>query len=121
MRASAPPHLVHVFSTFSLGGPQRRFAQIANAFGNRYRHTIVALDGRTEAAALLAPDVRYSVSPYGAYKGRGLSPSSLVFLRSVYRSMVWQPLQLAMMVDYLDSINYLTYKTDLHHKHIETQ
>lgn len=41
--------LLHVFSTFGIGGPQIRFTELANNFGRRYRHRIVALDGNTDA------------------------------------------------------------------------
>lgn len=37
--------LLHVFSTFAVGGPQVRFAALAAAFGDRFRHAIVAMDG----------------------------------------------------------------------------
>ena len=40
-----PPLLLHAFSTFAVGGPQVRFATIANHFGPRWRHAIVAMDG----------------------------------------------------------------------------
>jgi glycosyltransferase involved in cell wall biosynthesis len=52
-------HLLHVFPSFQLGGSQRRCAAIANHFGGNYRHSVVSLDGRTDAAALLTPDVPY--------------------------------------------------------------
>ena len=87
MRASAPPHLLHVFSTFALGGPQRRFIQIANAFGSRYRHTIIAMDGRTEAAAGLAQDVRVAIHPLPVVKGGGLSPANLRRIAGLRRSL----------------------------------
>jgi glycosyltransferase involved in cell wall biosynthesis len=45
--------ILHAFSTFDLGGPEGRFAQIANALGNEYRHTVVAMDGRYGAAERL--------------------------------------------------------------------
>jgi glycosyltransferase involved in cell wall biosynthesis len=45
--------LLHVFSTFAVGGPQTRFAQIANASGHSFRHLIFAADGRYDARALL--------------------------------------------------------------------
>ena len=38
------PLLLHAFSTFRVGGPQVRFAAIANHFGDRYRHALVAMD-----------------------------------------------------------------------------
>jgi L-malate glycosyltransferase len=52
-----PRHLLHVFSTFSVGGPQVRACDLINHFGRRYRHTILAMDGnyacreRLDAAA----------------------------------------------------------------------
>ena len=49
--------LLHVFSTFNVGGPQIRFAQIANHFGRKYRHRIVALDGGTDAFQRLSSDL----------------------------------------------------------------
>ncbi|MDX2222401.1 MAG: glycosyltransferase [Rhodospirillaceae bacterium] len=44
-----------VFATFAVGGPQRRFAALANHFGARYRHIVTAIDGRYDADALLQP------------------------------------------------------------------
>src|SRR5688572_717540 len=49
--------LLHVFSTFNVGGPQIRFVQIANHFGRKYRHRIVAVDGATDAFQRLSPDL----------------------------------------------------------------
>ena len=54
---------LHVFSTFAVGGPQVRFAQIANRIaqedGRAIEHVIIAMDGRYDALAKLDPDVRY--------------------------------------------------------------
>jgi glycosyltransferase involved in cell wall biosynthesis len=47
--------LLHIYATFKVGGPQMRFAHLANHFGGAYRHVVVAMDGRTEAATRLAP------------------------------------------------------------------
>lgn len=60
-----PPRLLHVFSTFAVGGPQMRFAMLANHFGTRYRHMIFAMDGNTECRARLAPglDVTFVDNP----------------------------------------------------------
>ena len=49
--------LLHAFSTFNLGGPQARFVQLANAFGKRYRHLVMAMDGNFQAADRLDPGV----------------------------------------------------------------
>lgn len=56
-----PPLLLHVYSTFKVGGPQVRFVQLANHFGSRYRHLVVAMDGVTDAMAGLSADVDASV------------------------------------------------------------
>jgi L-malate glycosyltransferase len=56
---SSPPsrHLVHVFPSFAIGGAQIRFAQLAEAHGERYRHTVIALDGVID----MRPNVASSV------------------------------------------------------------
>ena len=45
MTAAARPLVLHVFSTFSVGGPQVRTAALINRFGDRFRHRIIAMDG----------------------------------------------------------------------------
>lgn len=61
----ATPHLVHVFSTFAPAGPQVRTAKLLAHFGARARHTIVAMDNRTDARELLAAhlDVHFAPAP----------------------------------------------------------
>jgi len=54
-------HLLHVFPSFQVGGSQRRFAALANHFGQNYRHTIVSLDGCRDATVLLAQNVAYTL------------------------------------------------------------
>jgi len=49
----AAPHLVHVFSTFVPAGPQVRVAKLLAAFGARYRHSILAMDGKLDARELV--------------------------------------------------------------------
>ncbi|MBK7877882.1 MAG: glycosyltransferase family 4 protein [Planctomycetes bacterium] len=46
------PHLLHVFSTFVPAGPETRTVNLIEALGKEYRHTILAIDGRTDAAKL---------------------------------------------------------------------
>ncbi|MDB5394200.1 MAG: glycosyl transferase, group 1 [Rhodospirillales bacterium] len=55
--------LLHVFSTFAVGGPQTRFATIADRLGPKYRHLIVSMSGRTEATELLPAQIDYSLVP----------------------------------------------------------
>ena len=49
--------LLHVYATFAVGGPQVRFAAIANHFGRRWRHVVVAMDGNTTCRERLSPDL----------------------------------------------------------------
>ncbi len=63
---SEAPHLLHVFPSFVPAGSQVRTAQLIAAFGGEFRHSILALDGRTEARSLLesSSKVRFlSASP----------------------------------------------------------
>jgi glycosyltransferase involved in cell wall biosynthesis len=55
MRRSKVRTIVHAFSTFKVGGPQIRFAQVANELGDRFRHVICSMDSRYEARAKLDP------------------------------------------------------------------
>jgi glycosyltransferase involved in cell wall biosynthesis len=50
-----PRHLLHVFSTFAVGGPEVRSCDLINHFGERYRHTIIAMDGRYDCQTKLLP------------------------------------------------------------------
>jgi len=52
--STSPKHLLHVFPTFAVGGSQMRFAQLARLHGERYRHTVIALDGKTDMAERLS-------------------------------------------------------------------
>lgn len=51
--ARTTPLILHVFSTFAVGGPQRRFAALARHFAGNYRHIVKPMDGRTDAAVLI--------------------------------------------------------------------
>jgi glycosyltransferase involved in cell wall biosynthesis len=66
---SKPRTLLHVFSTFNVGGPQIRFAQLANHFGPLYRHRIVAMDGATAAMARLGSGLDAELIEVPVHKG----------------------------------------------------
>ena len=50
-------NILHVFPTFAIGGQQVRFAHIANACPQDYRHTVIALDGNFDAKSKLQETV----------------------------------------------------------------
>ncbi|HEX4259753.1 MAG TPA: glycosyltransferase [Acetobacteraceae bacterium] len=61
--------LLHVFSTFATGGPQVRFATLANVLGDRFRHAVVAMDGDFAARARLDPALGVAFPAVGIARG----------------------------------------------------
>jgi glycosyltransferase involved in cell wall biosynthesis len=80
-----PPLLLHVYSTFGVGGPQVRFAAIANHFGQRWRHAIVAMDGNTACRERLDPGLAVSFPDVGLHKGE--TTGNIRRIRAVLRDM----------------------------------
>lgn len=77
MQQPSPPRvLLHAFSTFTLGGQQARFVQLANAFGPRYRHVIAAMDNCFDAGERLGPQVHWQPLPLPVQKGGALANRS---------------------------------------------
>ena len=59
LRNSAPrqrPRILHVFSTFDIGGPQVRVSQLISHWGDGIEHWICAHDGKCDARILLSSD-----------------------------------------------------------------
>lgn len=94
------PLLLHVYATFAVGGPQVRFAALANHLGPRFRHAVVAMDGNTASRTLLAPNLDLSFPDITIRKGdtlgnlrrfraalRDLKPDALV--TSNWGSIEW--------------------------------
>lgn len=79
------PLLLHVFPSFAVGGAQVRFCAVANRFGSRWRHAIVALDGQHDCAARLAPDVPFRLVPSPA--ASGALPARLLAIRRTLRDL----------------------------------
>ena len=52
-----PLDVLHVFSSFAVGGAQVRFAALVNHFGAAAKHRIVAMDGNRDARTLLHPGI----------------------------------------------------------------
>lgn len=85
--AADAPLLLHAFSTFAMGGPQRRFIQIANAFGPRYRHALIAMDGNTKGVSGIAADVPLEIVSLPMKKGGGLSFANLRRIAGATRTL----------------------------------
>ena len=83
MRGDArSPHLLHVFSTFVPAGPEIRTVRLINALGGAFRHSILAIDGRTEASAQLSNEVEARVLPSLQRAG---TPQTVRALRALFR------------------------------------
>ncbi len=67
--APATPLLLHVFPSFAVGGAQVRFAALANRFGREWRHAVIALDGVTDCAARLSPELDVTFPAVALRKG----------------------------------------------------
>jgi len=55
--------ILHVFATFAPGGPQVRTARLLPELERSWKHAILALDGCTDARALLAPELGVEILP----------------------------------------------------------
>ena len=84
-RQPGPRVLLHAFSTFSLGGPQARFVQLANALGPGYRHVVMAMDNCFDAGAGLAPGVLWEPVSVPVVKGGALANRRL--FRTILRRL----------------------------------
>lgn len=63
------PLILHVFPTFSVGGAQARFASVANHWGTRWRHAVVAMDGITTCRERLDPALSMTFPAVDIRKG----------------------------------------------------
>jgi glycosyltransferase involved in cell wall biosynthesis len=87
MTAEAPRTVLSVFATFAVGGPQVRFAALANHFGQRYRHLVVAMDGNDACRERLSSALDVTFPPMALRKGATLA--NLWRFRALLRA--WRP------------------------------
>ncbi len=77
-----PLHLLWAFSTFTLGGAQRRFLSLAEALGPAYSHSVFAMDGCHDAAEA-APHLPLDLIEGEAEKGALVSRANLAMMRGL--------------------------------------
>jgi len=85
--AEPPRHLLHVFSTFAVGGPQTRLVTLANALQRRYRHTILAMDGNYAAAEGLTKDLDIAIATMPVVKTASISLANVRHARRLLREV----------------------------------
>jgi len=106
------PLLLHVYSTFAVGGPQVRFAALANRFGREFRHAVVAMDGNLACRERLQPGLDVVFPPVDIRKGdtlgnrarframlRAMRPDALV--TSNWGSIEWAMANMPRLVRHL--------------------
>jgi len=76
--------LLWVFSTFAIGGPQRRAALLMERFGGEHEHIGVALDNQWQAQQFIGGGVRWRRLPLAFGKSRFVSLSNLSL---IYRTL----------------------------------
>ncbi|MEM9013868.1 MAG: glycosyltransferase family 4 protein [Pseudomonadota bacterium] len=72
-----------VFSTFAVGGPQRRFANLAPYLGDNIEHIVTAMDGDYAAAALLGDTIDWRPLHLPVTKTSGTSLANINTFRKV--------------------------------------
>ncbi len=82
---TSPPLILHVFPTFAVGGVQVRFAAIANHFGRRWRHAVIAMDGDLSCRDRLDPALDVAFPAVSVHKGDTLG--NLLRFRRVLRRL----------------------------------
>ena len=101
-KALTQTSILHVFSTFAVGGPQVRTAALINRFGARYRHSIVAMDGNYACAERIAPglEIRYPTVDIRKGDTLGNRRRFRVFLRKTHPDVLvtsnWGTIEWAM-------------------------
>jgi glycosyltransferase involved in cell wall biosynthesis len=78
------PSVCHIFPTFAPGGPELKRTEIVNALGQRFRHTIMAIDGNYEAAARVERSAPVEFVPAPPWEGR---PDYALAMRALLRQM----------------------------------
>lgn len=84
---TAPRRLLHVFSTFAVGGPQVRFCTLADRLGPGWHHDILAMDGDTACRERLPPHVDAAFPALEVKKGD--TPGNVRRFHAALR--VWRP------------------------------
>lgn len=84
-QSTSLPLILHVFPTFAVGGVQVRFAAIANHFGRRWRHAVIAMDGDLSCRERLDPALDIEFPPVAVRKGDTLG--NILRFRRVLRRL----------------------------------
>ena len=79
--------LLHVFSTFAVGGPQARFARLVDRLGPAAEHWLMAADGRLEGVAALGLAGRVHAISERFAKGGAIAPGNVALVRRLLKTI----------------------------------
>lgn len=82
---TAPHRILHVFPSFAAGGAQMRMAALANHFGARFSHAIIALDNDTTCRDRLDPRLEVTFRAVTGMKGS--APGRLRVIAATLRAI----------------------------------
>ena len=77
--------ILHIFSTFAVGGPQVRTADLINRLPLHWEHDVLAMDGCMDASTLIGENAQFNPLSLPIQKGRGVSLKNLWNLRRLNR------------------------------------
>lgn len=77
--------VLHIFSTGAIGGPQRRFADIANRLTG-YTHHLCSFDGDMALCDLINPEIDIEIHSVPMRKSRGIDFGNLANVRRLVKS-----------------------------------
>ncbi len=77
---------LHVFSTFDIGGPQVRFANMVNHLPKDIEHLVIAMDGQYQAKVKLHPSANVKFPKFSYNKSGNLFSQLNVFKRFIDKS-----------------------------------
>ncbi|MGE0258278.1 MAG: glycosyltransferase [Alphaproteobacteria bacterium] len=114
--AAAQLSLLHVFPSFGIGGVPLRMGRVINHLGDRFRHTIIALDGNFDAAAQLLSGAGITLVAPAQQKGgiiHGIVAAALM-LRRVRPDLLitynWGSIEWAIAGRILPSISHIHFE-----------
>lgn len=80
---------VHVFATFGAGGAQVRAVQLMHHLGDECEHVVMALDGNTDARAMLSPSTKVTYADQPTVRGfRAMRRHQIAWLREQNADLV---------------------------------
>ncbi|WP_138379647.1 glycosyltransferase family 4 protein [Luteithermobacter gelatinilyticus] len=86
MHQTRSKHILHIIPSFAHGGVPIRICYLINHFGNRARHSLIAMDGRYDCRTRLRQDVEFNV-PSLPHRAKGSLPLKILAYRDMLKRL----------------------------------